>query len=75
MMNVKSFITSNDYQEFKQFMMNEFVTKPLDIKAVDTEGIIMEVKSSQIAIDKLLKGFKKFESTAVAEVQVEKPYR
>jgi len=74
-MNVKSFITSSDYQEFKQFMLNEFVTKPLDIKATDSEGIVIEVKSGQIAIDKLLKGFKKFESTSLPEIKTDQPYR
>jgi hypothetical protein len=74
-MNVKNFITSNDYQEFKQFMLNEFVTKPLDIKATDIEGIAVEVKACQIAIDKLVKGLKKFELTAKPDIQVEKPYR
>lgn len=74
-MNVLNFITKTDYPEFKQFMLNEFVTKPLDIKATDIEGIALEVKASQIAIEKLVKGFKKFESMAKPEIQVDKPYR
>lgn len=74
-MNVATFITKTDYPEFKQFMLDEFVTKPLDIKATTIEEIAIEVKASQIAIEKLLKGFKKFESMAKMEIDKAKPFR
>lgn len=74
-MNVKSFITGNDYQEFKQTMLDSFITKPLDIKSTDADGIALEVRASQIAIEKLVKAFKSFELKAKPEIQIEKPYR
>lgn len=74
-MNVKSFITGNDYQEFKQTMLDSFITKPLDIKSTDADGIALEVRASQIAIEKLVKAFKNFELKAKPEIQIEKPYR
>lgn len=74
-MNIKSFITGSDYQEFKQMMLDSFITKPLDIKATDVEGIAIEVRASQIAVDKLVKAFRNFELKAKPEIQIEKPYR
>ena len=74
-MNIKSFITGSDYQEFKQMMLDSFITKPLDIKSTDAEGIAIEVKASQIAVDRLVKAFKGFESKAKPEIVVDKPYR
>ena len=74
-MNVKSFISGSDYKEFKSEMIASFATKPLDIKSVDAEGIVLEVKACQIAIDKLLKAFIKFESKAKPEIVKDEPYR
>ena len=74
-MNIKNFISGSDYQEFKQTMLDSFITKPLDIKATDVEGIALEVRASQIAVERLVNAFKKFESKAQPEIQIEKPYR
>lgn len=74
-MNVYNFITKTDYPEFKKMMLQEFLTKPLDIKATTTAGIALEVRASQIAIEKLIKGFKTFESMAKTEIVEQKPFR
>lgn len=75
MINVYNFITKTDYPEFKKMMLQEFLTKPLDIKATTTAGIALEVRASQIAIEKLIKGFKTFESMAKTEIVEQKPFR
>lgn len=75
MINVLNFITKTDYPEFKKMMIDEFVTRPLDIKATTTAGIALEVKASQIAIEKLLKAFKKFEAQVVPEVKENKSWK
>lgn len=75
MMNVSNFITKTDYQEFKKIMLKEFITKPLDIKATDSDGIVIEVRASQIAIEKLLKAFKRFEGMATVDKVEQKPFR
>jgi len=75
MLNVKQFIATPDYQELKQFISNELITRPLDIKATDVDGIALEVRASQIAIDKVLKAFKKFELTAKPEIVKQEVFR
>lgn len=75
MMNVLNFITKTDYPEFKKMMLQEFLTKPLDIKSTTTAGIALEVRASQIAIEKLVKGFKNFEAMAKPEMVEQKPFR
>lgn len=74
-MNIYNFITKTDYPEFKKMMLQEFITKPLDIKATSTAAIALEVRASQIAIEKLIKGFKNFESMAKIESVEQKPFR
>ena len=74
-MNVYNFITKTDYPEFKKMMIQEFLTKPLDIKSTTTAGIALEVRASQIAIDKLLKAFKKFEAQVVPEIKENKSWK
>lgn len=68
-MNVYNFITKTEYPEFKKIMLQEFITKPLDIKATTTSGIALEVRASQIAIEKLVKAFKVFEAQAKPELK------
>jgi hypothetical protein len=68
-MNVQNFITKTEYPEFKKMMLQEFITRPLDIKATTSEGIAIDVRASQIAIEKLIKAFKVFESLAQPEVK------
>jgi len=75
MMNILNFITKTDYPEFKKMMIEEFVTRPLDIKSNTTAGIALEVRASQIAIEKLLKAFKKFEAQAIPEVKENKSWK
>lgn len=75
MINVYNFITKTDYPEFKKMMLQEFLTKPLDIKATTSAGIALEVRASQIAIEKLIKAFKSFESMAKTEIVEQKPFR
>lgn len=75
MINVYNFITKTDYPEFKKMMLQEFITKPLDIKATSTAAIALEVRASQIAIEKLIKGFKNFEAMAIPELKEQKPFR
>lgn len=75
MINIYNFITKTDYPEFKKMMLKEFLTKPLDIKATDVEGIALEVKASQIAVEKLTKAFKRFEAMATPELKEQKPFR
>ena len=75
MINILNFITKTEYPEFKKMMLKEFLTKPLDIKATDVEGIALEVRASQIAIEKLTKAFKRFESMAKPEEKEIKPFR
>lgn len=74
-MNVYNFITKTDYPEFKKMMLQEFLTKPLDIKETTIDGIALEVRASQIAIEKLIKAFKAFESTSKTEIAEQKPFR
>lgn len=66
-MTSKSFIQSNDYQEFKIFLERELVIKPLDIKAKDMESIALECRASQIAAEKILNVIKTFEDTVPKE--------
>jgi len=68
-MNVYNFIEKTEYKEFKKMMLNEFLTRPLDIKATTTAGIALEVRASQIAINKLIKAFRAFESLATPELK------
>jgi len=75
MINVYNFITKTDYPEFKKMMIQEFLTKPLDIKSTTTAGIALEVRASQIAIEKLLKAFKRFEAQAIPEVKETKSWK
>lgn len=74
-MNIRNFITKTEYPEFKKIMLNEFITRPLDIKATTTASIALEVKASQVAIEKLKRAFDKFESLAEPEIIEKKPYR
>ena len=74
-MNVYNFITKTDYPEFKKMMLQEFITKPLDIKATTSAGIALEVKASQLAIEKLIRGFKVFESMAKPEIGEKKSFK
>lgn len=75
MINVLNFTTKTDYPEFKKMMIDEFVTRPLDIKSTTTAGIALEVRASQIAINKLLTAFKKFEAQVVPEVKENKSWK
>lgn len=74
-MNVNQFITNTEYKEFKQIMLNEFITKPLDIKATTTASIALEVRASQIAIERLERAFKAFEALNRPEIKEAKPFR
>ena len=74
-MDIYNFINKTDYPEFKKIMLQEFLTKPLDIKSTTTAGIALEVKASQLAIEKLVKAFKSFEAMAVAKTVETKPFR
>jgi hypothetical protein len=62
-MNANSFSKSSEYQEFKKFMLSQFIDKPFELK---TEGksadiIALETKASELAAKKLLKGIRRFE--------------
>jgi len=74
MMNVKNFIESSDYKEFKKVMLDEFKTRPLEIKSESTASIALEVKACQKAIDKLERAFKRFESLAKPELIEKETY-
>jgi hypothetical protein len=74
-MNIRNFITKTDYPEFKKMMLQEFLTKPLDIKATTTASIALEVKASQIAIEKLVKAFKAFEIMAKPETKEKESWK
>ena len=69
MINVYNFITKTDYPEFKKMMLQEFLTKPLDIKATSTAAIALEVRASQIAIERLTRAFKAFEGLSKPELK------
>jgi len=76
-MDINSFIKSQDYQEFKSFMLAQFVEKPLKIKTEgkSNEVVAREVETSNKAAEKLLKGFKKFENQSKAPVVKAEPFR
>jgi len=75
MTNVLKFTATPEYQDFKKMMLQEFLTKPLDIKSTTTAGIALEVRASQIAIDKLIRGFKRFESQIIPELGEKKSWK
>lgn len=75
MINVYNFINKTDYPEFKKIMLQEFLTKPLDIKATSTAAIALEVRASQIAVERLIRAFKNFEAQAIPELKDKGSYK
>lgn len=77
MINVNQFIQGNEYKELKSYLFSLFIDKPLSIKTDgrDDRAIAIEVRASQIAVDKLLKGFKKFEKQATPVIKKAEPFR
>lgn len=73
----QNFIKSQDYLEMKQYLLSSFVDKPLSIKTEgkDDRAIAIEVRASQLACDKLIKGFKKFERTIEPKKIAIQPFR
>ena len=63
-MDIKNFIASQDYQEFREFMLEKFVSKISDVDTLNLSDnqIAVEVRAHQLAEKKLAKGFRDFES-------------
>ena len=76
-MNVKSFIQSAEYQEFKAFIMAQMVDKPIEVKTdgKSAEVIALEYKACELAGKKILKAIKRFERLVPKEIKPAIPFR
>lgn len=75
-MYVDNFIKNPDYQSFKQFVIDSLVYTPLEIDTTNKTDaqIAVEVRASQMAIEKIKKVIKEFESQVQKEIVQQKPY-
>lgn len=69
-MDIKSFIASTDYQDFKEFMLESFSKKinAIDTKALTDNQIAVEVRGAQLAEQSLIKAFRDFESQVQKDI-------
>ena len=69
-MDIKHFISSPDYQEFKEYMFEKFASKVSDVDALgfSDNQIAVEVRAHQLAEKKLAKGFRDFESQIAKDI-------
>lgn len=74
---IKSFLDSEDWKEIKLYLVSELADKPLDIKTEGktAEQIAIEVRSSQIASEKIVKVIRKLERKATQERKQAQPFR
>ena len=70
-MNVKAFIASQDYQDFKAFIMAQLVDKPIEVKTdgKTAEIIALEYKACELAGKKIAKAIKRFERLVPKEIK------
>ena len=70
-MDIKQFITTEEWKELKEIMKEEFENTPLKIKTegMTAEQIAIEVRASQIAYSKLDKFIKKLDRQAKQDVK------
>ena len=73
-MNYKSIVKTGHWQEIKKYFEEEIQNKPFDIKTenLSAERIAIEVRASQLAIEKIKKAITKFERLGQEEKQSER---
>lgn len=76
-MSIKSFVKTEDWNLIKDFITNEIQNKPLSIDTKDKtpEMIAVEVRASQIAVEKIHSVVKKLELIGIDYKKDDKPWR
>lgn len=76
-MSLKSIINTSDWNEIKDFLYKEIKDKPLsiDTKNKTAEMIALELRASQIAVEKINDVIKKLELIGQEYKKDDKPYR
>ena len=62
-MNYASIVKSQEWKEIKEYLTSEIIDKPFSIKTngLSAESIAIEVRASQIAIEKIIKAMRRLE--------------
>jgi hypothetical protein len=76
-MSIKSLIQTEDWNEIKAFTSAEIIDKPMSIKTdgKSIESIALEVRASQIAVEKIKKAFKKLDRLNALPKKEALPFR